>query len=65
LSALREKNISLGVRYLKGDFEGVTSYNQGREVPLHGAVPVEEVNADLLNMHKINGVVVSFLIFNN
>nr|CAD2133635.1 unnamed protein product [Meloidogyne enterolobii] len=58
LSALREKNISLGVRYLKGDFEGVTSYNQGREVPLHGAVPVEEVNADLLNMHKINGVVI-------
>jgi hypothetical protein len=58
LSALREKNITLGVRYLKGDFEGVTSYNQGRDQPTYGAVPIEEADANSLTMNKIDGVVV-------
>ncbi|KAF7639815.1 DAO domain-containing protein [Meloidogyne graminicola] len=58
LSALREKNITLGVRYLKGDFEGVISYNQGRNQPTYGATNVEQADSDSLFMNKINGVVI-------
>uniref|UniRef100_A0A915LLA8 FAD dependent oxidoreductase domain-containing protein n=1 Tax=Meloidogyne javanica TaxID=6303 RepID=A0A915LLA8_MELJA len=56
---MRFDDVVMGT-YLKGDFEGVTSYNQGREVPLHGAVPVEEIRPQMsgasprpINCYKI------------
>lgn len=58
LSAIREKNITLGVRYLKGDFEGVCTDETRRNFQKHGAMQPAEANAATLAHHQINGAII-------
>uniref|UniRef100_A0A183BVX0 FAD-dependent oxidoreductase domain-containing protein 1 n=1 Tax=Globodera pallida TaxID=36090 RepID=A0A183BVX0_GLOPA len=57
LSALREKNMTLGVRYLKGEMEGTVTYRH-RGMQEHGRASAEDADAAEQSMQAIRGAVV-------
>jgi hypothetical protein len=63
LSAIREKNIDLGVQYVKGDVEGfVFTRPQGFQ-DTHGHVPDEDADAANYRLRRMTGVIVSQIRF--
>ena len=63
LSAIREKNITLGVQYVKGDVEGfVFTRPQGFQ-DTHGCVPDEDADAANYRLRRMTGVIVSQIRF--
>uniref|UniRef100_A0A158R5J2 FAD-dependent oxidoreductase domain-containing protein 1 n=1 Tax=Syphacia muris TaxID=451379 RepID=A0A158R5J2_9BILA len=56
LSAIREKNLTLGVQYLKGEVEGFMYRYDGQEV--HGFEPAEVADEVLMSKRKLIGAYV-------
>jgi hypothetical protein len=61
LSALREKNITLGVRYLKADFEGAMTYGSRKDqgAQKHGTMPTNEADLAVIAQNQICGGIVN------
>lgn len=65
LSALREKNLTLGVRYLKGEMEGIWNRRYKSKTQFHGMknMSTEEANLEEQKIKHIHGAMVMLMTF--
>lgn len=63
LSAIREKNITLGVQYVKGDVEGFMFTRPHGLQDTHGFVPDEEADDANYRLRRMTGVYVRLIRF--